>query len=79
MSYINEALRKAQRERDNRYGQFGGIIADSPGGAGRLRKRRIVLFAAAALILLVSASSREEGAPIPCCGNRRPAGRSAAA
>jgi tetratricopeptide (TPR) repeat protein len=54
MSYINEALRKAQRERDNCYEQFGGIIADSPGGAGRLRKRRVALFAAAALILLVS-------------------------
>jgi tetratricopeptide (TPR) repeat protein len=55
MSYINEALRKAQRERDNRYEQFGGIIAASPGGAGRLRKRRTALFATAALILVVSA------------------------
>lgn len=54
MSYINEALRKAQRERDNRYGQFGGIIASCPGGADRFRKRRVAFFVAAALIFLVS-------------------------
>ena len=54
MSYINEALRKAQRERDNRYERFRGIIADCPGGAGHFRKRRVVLFVAVALILLVS-------------------------
>jgi tetratricopeptide (TPR) repeat protein len=53
MSYINDALRKAQKERDNRYGQFGGIIAAGPGGADHFRKRRVALFAAA-LILLVS-------------------------
>ena len=55
MSYINEALRKAQRERDNRYEHFGGIIAACPDGAGHFRKRRVALFVAAALILLVSA------------------------
>jgi tetratricopeptide (TPR) repeat protein len=54
MSYINEALRKAQKERDNRYEQFGGIIAACPGGADHVRKRRVALFVAAALILLVS-------------------------
>jgi len=53
MSYINDALRKAQKERDNRYGQFGGIIAAGPGGADHFRKRRVALFAAA-LILIVS-------------------------
>jgi tetratricopeptide (TPR) repeat protein len=55
MSYINEALRKAQRERDNRYEQFGGIIAACPGGADRLRKRRVVLFAAALIVLVSTA------------------------
>ncbi|MCE5262221.1 MAG: tetratricopeptide repeat protein [Deltaproteobacteria bacterium] len=55
MSYINEALRKAQRERDNRYGQFGGIIAACPSADDRFRKRRSLLFAAAAALLLVSA------------------------
>ena len=30
MSYINDALRKAQRERDGRYERFGGIIAAGP-------------------------------------------------
>jgi tetratricopeptide (TPR) repeat protein len=54
MSYINDALRKAQRERDNRYGKFGGIIAACPGEADRFRKRKAVFFAAAVLILLVS-------------------------
>ena len=54
MSYINEALRKAQRERDNRYEQFGNIIAACPGGTDHFRKRRVALFVAAALILLVS-------------------------
>jgi tetratricopeptide (TPR) repeat protein len=54
MSYINEALRKAQKERDNRYEQFGGILAACPGGADHVRKRRFTLFVAAALILLIS-------------------------
>jgi tetratricopeptide (TPR) repeat protein len=52
MSYINDALRKAQRERDKRYGDFGGIRAVGPDGADRLWKRRVVLVMA--LILLVS-------------------------
>jgi tetratricopeptide (TPR) repeat protein len=54
MSYINDALKKAQRERDNRYGKFGGIIAACPGEGDRFRKRRAVFLVAAALILLVS-------------------------
>jgi tetratricopeptide (TPR) repeat protein len=53
MSYINEALRKAQKERDNRYGKFGGIIAACPGGAGRFPKRRVAFFTAAALLILL--------------------------
>jgi tetratricopeptide (TPR) repeat protein len=55
MSYINDALRKAQRERDNRYGKFGGIVAAASGGADRLGKRRVVLFAAAAIVLVSTA------------------------
>jgi tetratricopeptide (TPR) repeat protein len=54
MSYINEALRKAQRDRDNRYEQFSAIIAACPGGADHFWKKRVTLFVAAALILLVS-------------------------
>ncbi len=34
MSYINDALKKAQRERDGRYERFGGIIASGPERAG---------------------------------------------
>jgi tetratricopeptide (TPR) repeat protein len=55
MSYINDALRKAQRERDNRYGKFGGILAACPGEDDRFRKKRAVFIAAAALVLLISA------------------------
>jgi tetratricopeptide (TPR) repeat protein len=66
MSYINDALRKAQRERDNRYGKFGGIIAACPGGAGRFPKRRVAFFTAAALlILLVSTILLAVRAPHP--------------
>jgi tetratricopeptide (TPR) repeat protein len=79
MSYINEALRKAQKERDNRYEQFGGIIAACPGGADPFRKRKIILWVAAALILLVSAALLlaitphqpllvKKGAPSPVAG-----------
>jgi tetratricopeptide (TPR) repeat protein len=55
MSYINEALRKAQRERDNRYGQFGGMIAAASGGVDRIRKPRGLLLAAAAIALVSTA------------------------
>lgn len=51
MSYINEALKKAQRERDNRYGKFGGIITGGAGGAGFPRKRRFLLLAAGLIVL----------------------------
>ena len=85
MSYINEALRKAQRERDNRYGKFGGIIAACPGEADRFRKRRIAFFVAAALILFVSTllllavraphppSPAAKASQSPAAGNAAPA------
>jgi tetratricopeptide (TPR) repeat protein len=52
MSYINDALKKAQREREKRYGNFDGIVAMGPDGADRFWKRRILPVAA--LILLVA-------------------------
>lgn len=54
MSYINDALRKAQREREKGYGDFGGIDTAGPGGSGRLGKRWIVPVGA--LILFLAAA-----------------------
>lgn len=77
MSYINDALRKAQKDKDNRYEPFGRAIASDPGGADRPRKRRVILGAVAALAVLVSVallfavpglrqpSVRLKGAPPP--------------
>ena len=55
MSYINEALKKSQKEKDNRYESFGGIIASGPERPNRPRKRRFIVGTAAALVILVSA------------------------
>jgi tetratricopeptide (TPR) repeat protein len=77
MSYINDALRKAQKDKDNRYKRFGGVIAPSPEGPNRPRKRRAIVGAIAALAILASAvllfavyglqqpSARPKGAPPP--------------
>ncbi len=60
MSYINDALRKAQKERDGRYEGFSGIIAPGVGDPGKSQKRRragfkvIVLFSLVAAGLLVA-------------------------
>ncbi len=55
MSYINDALRKAQRERDGRYERFGGIIAAGPETPRQPRKRRLAIGAAFALVVLIPA------------------------
>jgi Tfp pilus assembly protein PilF len=55
MSYINEALRKAQKERDRSYGQFRGVIASCSEEAGQPRKRRLAVVAAVALLVLIPA------------------------
>jgi tetratricopeptide (TPR) repeat protein len=55
MSYINEALRKAQKEKDNRYERFGGIITPGPEGPNRPRKRRVIVGTTVALVILVYA------------------------
>jgi tetratricopeptide (TPR) repeat protein len=77
MSYINDALRKAQKDKDNRYERFGGVIASGPEGPKRPRKRRVLVATTAALVILVSAallfavyglrqpSARPKGAPAP--------------
>ena len=78
MSYINDALKKAQGERDSRYEGFNGIIAPGPDPQPRPRKRRVFLgimaalavFVPAALFLTVyamhqSSPSGKGGAPAP--------------
>jgi tetratricopeptide (TPR) repeat protein len=53
MSYINDALKKAQRERDGRYERFGDVIAPNPDGPGQPRKRRLAIGAAVTLFVLI--------------------------
>jgi tetratricopeptide (TPR) repeat protein len=53
MSYINEALKKAQRDRDSRYERFGGIIASGPVGKEKPFKRKFAIGSAIALIVLI--------------------------
>ena len=77
MSYINDALRKAQKDKDNRYEPFGGVIAPSPEGPNRPRKQRVIVGTTVALVILVSAillfavyvlqrpSARPKGSPPP--------------
>ena len=55
MSYINDALRKAQRERDGRYERFGGIITPGPEAPRQPRRRRLAVGAALALLVLIPA------------------------
>jgi hypothetical protein len=55
MSYINDALRKAQRERDGRYERFGGIITSGPERPGQPRKRKLAVAVAVMLLLLIPA------------------------
>jgi tetratricopeptide (TPR) repeat protein len=56
MSYINDALKKAQKERDSRYERFGGIIASGSVRRERTNKRRLVIGSAMGIIILISAS-----------------------
>ena len=56
MSYINDALRKAQKDKDNRYERFGGVITPSPAGPNRPRKRRVIVGTIVALVALASAA-----------------------
>jgi Flp pilus assembly protein TadD len=53
MSYINDALRKAQQEKDGRYSRYSGVISRLPGPRGRRRAGWIV--AAASITLMLAA------------------------
>jgi tetratricopeptide (TPR) repeat protein len=55
MSYINDALKKAQQERDERYGPLGGIITPASAAQRPARRRRVSLGAALLVSTLVLA------------------------
>lgn len=67
MSYIDDALRKAQRERDGRYERFGGIIASGPAAPPRSRKRlaagAVLVFVALGLVGALLAVSLQRPSP----------------
>lgn len=50
MSYINQALKKAQTERDDRYGKYGGIISSRSKKSGRAKK--LILLIVVSLVIL---------------------------
>lgn len=56
MSYINEALKKAQRDRDSRYERFGGIIASGSAGTQKPGRRKLAVGSAIALMVLIPAA-----------------------
>lgn len=55
MSYIDEALKKAQRERDSRYQRFGGIIASGPAAKKTSVRKKLAIGSAIALVVLLPA------------------------
>ena len=48
MSYINDALKKAQQDKDGHYGPYGGIISHPPGRPPRPSRRWALALAMAA-------------------------------
>ena len=53
MSYIHQALKKAQTERDDRYGKYGGIISSRSKKSG-LAKKSILLIVVSLVILFLA-------------------------
>jgi len=53
LSYIHQALKKAQIERDDRYGKYGGIISSRSRQSGRAKKS-ILLIVVSFLILFLA-------------------------
>jgi tetratricopeptide (TPR) repeat protein len=51
MSYINDALKKAQQEKDNLYSHYGGIISRLPGSQPHTRTKWMVLSIVVLLVL----------------------------
>ena len=55
MSYINDALKKAQKEKDGLYKYYHTIIWAKGGGGGKSRKRRMLVIGAVAVLALMVA------------------------
>lgn len=53
MSYINDALKKAQQEKDCRYNRYSGIISGLPGPRSHRRRKWVV--AAVSMMLMLAA------------------------
>ena len=56
MSYINDALKKAQQDKDGHYGPYGGIIAHQPGRPPRPSRRWALALAMAAASAVTAAT-----------------------
>ncbi|HPL63490.1 MAG: tetratricopeptide repeat protein [Syntrophales bacterium] len=79
MSYINDALKKAQEEKDSRYSRYGYIINSSVwGAAGSRRNLRITAVLICTLIILSSAGAYTYYS-LQDAGGEKPAGKTAAA
>jgi len=52
MSYIHQALKKAQVERDDRYGKYSGIISSRSGKSGLGKKSILLIIVSLAILFL---------------------------
>jgi tetratricopeptide (TPR) repeat protein len=55
MSYINDALRKAQLDKDSRYRRYSDIVIATESRINPIRKKRLFIFAAVAVIVAAGA------------------------
>ena len=56
MSYINDALRKAQLDKDSRYGQYGDVVIATASPRGNTPWKRLFIFVVIAGILIFFAA-----------------------
>jgi tetratricopeptide (TPR) repeat protein len=72
MSYINDALKRAQQDKDNLYSHYGGIISQLPGHPARSRIKWAVaavsaMLALAAVLIWMTVNS---GVVLPFAGKK---------
>ena len=56
MSYIHQALKKAQVERDDRYGKYGGIVSSRSKKSGRAKKSILLIVVLLVILFLAFVS-----------------------
>lgn len=56
MSYIHQALKKAQTERDDRYGKYGGIISSRSKKSGPAKKSILLIVVSLVILFLAFVS-----------------------